>query len=303
MSFNKRQESEIVKNDKVDLAYVTYAGQLRETNDLEYYLNKINNVTVEKLAIDTWCVTRGTSTVTVSDDVERIAGKIEIWDGTSTEPTEKTSTEIHIYKCSELKWLQEQVNAGNSFNGYTIYLENNLDFGARTTNGNWETTENNAKKWSPIGTYNSSLNANFERKNHTITGIYVNDSSIDAGIFGDAKNIKDLTSKNNYIKGGEYCCGLVGCMANGATIENCQNINTTVVGMQYVGGISGYLGSKGANPTGKEDKCYNKGKVINTANLVSHRWSYRIYGRRCKCNKLLLFIKYWRKSRSWNNIR
>ena len=58
-------------------------------------------------------------------------------------------------------------------------------------------------------------------------------------------------------------------MANGATIENCQNINTTVVGMQYVGGISGYLGSKGANPTGKEDKCYNKGKVINTANLVS----------------------------------
>ena len=247
-------------------------------------------------------------TVTIKDTEERkytvdsdgtiSLGEYDKWDGkSSTEPTEKTTNEIHIYTTSELKWLADQVNnEGNTFEGYTIYLENNLDLGAREKDGNWETTENEEVKWTAIGKEKAkTLQATFEGNNHIIKGVYVNDSTNFNGIFGNTNSILNLTVKNSYIKGATCTGGIVAALRSG-TMENCHNVNTQVIlieGEYYtcggvvgqvtgnikncsntgtvtakgeVGGISGYLGAQKYAAT--ETKCYNKGEIKCTEGTI-----------------------------------
>ena len=210
-------------------------------------------------------------TVTIKDTEERkytvdsdgtiSLGEYDKWDGkSSTEPTEKTTNEIHIYTTSELKWLADQVNnEGNTFEGYTIYLENNLDLGAREKDGNWETTENEEVKWTAIGKEKAkTLQATFEGNNHIIKGVYVNDSTKFNGIFGNTNSILNLTVKNSYIKGANGTGGIVGVLRSG-TMENCKNVNTQVIlieGEYYTcGGVAGQV-------TGNIKNCSNTGTVI-----------------------------------------
>ena len=220
-------------------------------------------------------------TVTIKDTEERkytvdsdgtiSLGEYDKWDGkSSTEPTEKTTNEIHIYTTSELKWLADQVNnEGNTFEGYTIYLENNLDLGAREKDGNWETTENEEVKWTAIGKVNNTnmLKGIFEGNNHIIKGVYVNDSTNFNGIFGNTNSILNLTVKNSYIKGATCTGGIVG----GYVKEIPQNISLcynsgTVTAKGKVGGISGYLGAQEYAAT--ETKCYNKGEIKCTEGTI-----------------------------------
>ena len=194
---------------------------------------------------------------TVEDDGSLLEGTYSKWDGTtSTEPTNKTSNEIHIYTAPELKWLADQVNnQGNTFEGYTIYLENNLDLGGRAENGNWETTANESVKWTAIGkTKANTLKATFEGNNHIIKDVYVNSAENFNGIFGNSNSISNLTIKNSYIKGATGNGAIVGACRSGV-IENCHNINTTVVGTNYsCGGIVGQTNAEIKN-------CSNSGKI------------------------------------------
>mgnify|MGYP004592476715 FL=1 len=194
---------------------------------------------------------------TVEDDGSLLEGTYSKWDGTSsTEPTNKTSNEIHIYTAPELKWLADQVNnEGNTFEGYTIYLENNLDLGGRAENGNWETTANESLKWTAIGkTEANTLKATFEGNKHIIKDVYVNSTDDYNGIFGNSNSISNLTIKNSYIKGA-VCNGAIVGFCREGTIENCHNINTTVVGTNYIcGGIVGQSRAEIKN-------CSNSGKI------------------------------------------
>ena len=194
---------------------------------------------------------------TVEDDGSLLEGTYSKWDGTtSTEPTNKTSNEIHIYTAPELKWLADQVNnQGNTFEGYTIYLENNLDLGGRAENGNWETTANESVKWTAIGKIKANpLKATFEGNNHIIKDVYVNSTENFNGIFGNSNSISNLTIKNSYIKGAGCNGAIVGACRSG-TIENCHNINTTVVGTNNTcGGIVGQANAEIKN-------CSNSGKI------------------------------------------
>ena len=194
---------------------------------------------------------------TVEDDGSLLEGTYSKWDGTSsTEPTNKTSNEIHIYTAPELKWLADQVNnQGNTFEGYTIYLENNLDLGGRAENGNWETTANESVKWTAIGKIKDQpLKATFEGNNHIIKDVYVNSTENFNGIFGNSNSISNLTIKNSYIKGATGNGAIVGACRSGV-IENCHNINTTVVGTNYsCGGIVGQTNAEIKN-------CSNSGKI------------------------------------------
>lgn len=194
---------------------------------------------------------------TVEDDGSLLEGTYSKWDGTtSTEPTNKTSNEIRIDTAPELKWLADQVNnQGNTFEGYTIYLENNLDLGGRAENGNWETTTNESVKWTAIGKIKANpLKATFEGNNHIIKDVYVNSTEKFNGIFGNSNSISNLTIKNSYIKGAGCNGAIVGACRSGV-IENCHNINTTVVGTDLTcGGIAGQTSAKIKN-------CSNSGKI------------------------------------------
>ena len=221
-------------------------------------------------------VTKNGVSVTVFENGDIENGKVDVWDGRSaTVPTLKddTSKEIHITKCSELRWLANEVNkdeAGTTFAGYTIYLDNNLDFGARQINGEWEIDENEDVKWTPIGIANNAnqkFEGIFDGQNHTIKGIYVNYNGNFGGLFGNSYTINNLTIKDSYIKGENAVGGIVGATRNNGSIMNCHNVNTTVKGVSRIGGIIGQLSSVTDN-SAQIINCSNTGEIIGTSSWV-----------------------------------
>ena len=268
-------------------------------SELNSYFGK-EKTTLEDNKDGSYTVTMNNSKrkYTIENDGSIIEGVYDKWNGTdSKEPTEKTSNEIHIYTVAELKWIADKVNnEGNTFEGYTIYLENNLDFGARETSGTWENTENEALKWTAIGKQKDiTLKATFEGNNHIIKGVYINEETNFNGIFGNSSSILNLTVKNSYIKGGTCSGTVVGAVRSG-TIENCHNINSTVElydECHGVGGVAGQVkgviknctniggrvvGKKDANGNtltggvvgtlvaGGAQDCYNTGNVTGEGN-------------------------------------
>ena len=272
-------------------------------SELNSYFGK-EKTTLEDNKDGSYTVTMNNSKrkYTIEDDGSIIEGVYDKWNGTdSKEPTEKTSNEIHIYTVAELKWIADKVNNdGNTFDGYTIYLENNLDFGARETSENWVNTENEALKWTAIGKQKDiPLKATFEGNNHIIKGVYINDETNFNGIFGNSSSILNLTVKNSYIKGGTCSGTVVGAVRSG-TIENCHNINSTVELYDECRGVGGVVGQVkgviknctniGGRVVGKKDangnalaggvvgtlapggaqaiNCYNTGNVTGEGNNV-----------------------------------
>ena len=194
----------------------------------------------------------------------------------------------YIYKPGQLKFLACFVNNGYTLEGETdltgclegtdysaedivmtkeatIYIMNNLDFGARPGEGATE-AEKWAQNisWTPIGTSYDNVIDNLgtiEGNNYTIKGIYVNLEGDFAGIFGVSNEIRNLTVKNSYISGTLAVGGISGYSLN--KITNCHNINTTVTGNNYISGITGF-----ANTNVELSHCDNSGN-INGNNYVS----------------------------------
>ena len=278
---------------------------------IEPYLRELENehqgTIVEKVADDTYYVTKGKATVTVYDEEEMteenvVNGKVEIWNGTGNEEAPKFEQDKdlkifhwYIYTPAQLQFLANFVNNENKLTEKqkdmltqqeydldsvaiteetVVYLMNDLDMGAREVNGVWETTENEKIKWTPIGSGSSTKKflGTFEGNNHTIRGVYVNRDAGHNGILGSANTVKNLTVKNSYIKGGYNTGGIVGTTWTG-NVENCHNINTTVILREgvygRVGGIVGY--SAGA----LVKECTNTGTVIgNGMNEDSNPTTY-----------------------------
>ncbi len=136
----------------------------------------------------------------------------------------------------------------------TIYLMNDLDLGARfDENGNltW------GVKWEPIGPRGKELLGVFEGNNHYVKGVYVDSNIIYSGLFATTNTIRNLTIKDSYITGTDCVGGIVGGIDKG-TIENCHNINTTVVLKENGVSVAGIAGQ------GKADKivgCTNRGTI------------------------------------------
>ena len=209
---------------------------------------------------DACYLTKESQTVTVYEDGTIVEGKI-IWDGVSkTKPEIDSEGNWHIKGASELKYFEEFVNGKlseeetqgiNIVETTTIYLENHIDLGARQENG----TKTRGTNWEPIGKANQFLGI-FEGNNYTIRGMYVDQASNFAGLFGKANEIKNLTLKDSYVIGGNCIGGMAGI---GHKIENSHNENTTVIsreGSYYaIGGVVGQLNEKMEN-------CSNTGKII-----------------------------------------
>ena len=148
--------------------------------------------------------------------------KIDKWDGkTVKEVTADSNGIYHITKASELAWVAQQVNSGETFEGKTISLDASLDLGGRyDKDGKKLGTE-----WIPIGTRISAdelfpFKGTFEGNNNVISGIYINKDKIDTneskrlGLFGYVENstLNNLQIKDSYIKAHSYIgilCGQI----------------------------------------------------------------------------------------------
>ena len=295
----KYQETEL--EEQIRLSYLSYKmlEQTGKNADLKTILQNIDGVTIEDMSSDTFCVKKDGAEVTVntSGDIEK--GKIEVWQGPNDIKCPRIENGTwYIDSPSQLNFLAYYVNNGCQVTGdakdlsgfvpngvtvamtsaTTIELTNDLDMGARpieapTEELKWETNANNALNWTPIGivTWNDitdKVYGIFEGNNHTIKGLYVNRNETNNGIFGNSYTIQNLKIKSSYIKGSSCTGGIVGVLRSGK-IENCYNIDTTIVartGSTYcAGGIVGQA-------LGSINKCTNKGNIIILGGYSG--WSY-----------------------------
>ena len=173
----------------------------------------------------------------------------DVWDGTSdTTWYNTTDTLFQLTTAEQLAGLAVMVNNGNSFQGKTIELMNDIDLG-----GALETPLN----WTPIGYYYShcdsicyevyrGFNGVFEGNNKTISNLVVNDNdTMTLGFFGFSygaiiRNIY-INNVSFSIPKGKYCGGLIGACKY-TYLLNC-NVQTSLL-FDYIkifvfGGIAG----------------------------------------------------------------
>jgi hypothetical protein len=171
-----------------------------------------------------------------------------------------TTKTWRIESVEELKAFRDEVNAGDTFAGWTITLE-------------MVTVDLSEENWTPIGTLDNPFEGTFtgiehtnpitlEVHNTTIIGLNINSKDQDyAGLFGvlqgDAK-VQDLNFEDVTISGGSYV-GTVAGYINGeygsCAVENITVSGVvTIEGEKAVGGIIGGGNGALANVTVAVDK-------------------------------------------------
>ena len=143
-------------------------------------------------------------------------------------PVDKDAKLVTIASAEELALLAKQVNAGTSYQGYTVKLTADIDL-----------QEN---MWVPIGKSGSTFQGVFDGDGHTISNLLFNNSRMsDVGLFGLTTNgeIKNFTLHNAQVTG--YLD--VGAVAGTPYTSKYTNIKLTgkvqVNGYAYVGGMLG----------------------------------------------------------------
>ena len=164
------------------------------------------------------------------------------WDGTiaSKFPAEKDGV-FTITTAEELAAVAAAVNKGETFEGKTFVLEQNLNLEGLewTTIGQWDGNGENTRWFK--GTFDGN---NYEIKNLTV------DKSTAAGLFGGAASpakIKNVTVTNvNLHVSKKYAGAILGHSQSIVTIENCNVISGNIIADNNggndgdkVGGIAG----------------------------------------------------------------
>lgn len=254
----KNKERLFKESDKIAKQNETINDKIETENKektIEEILSEFGGETVEQPKSDTYIVKKDDKLYTVYSDGEIVEGKINIWSGESKEPAVDSAGNYNIYSAEELKWISDKVTNGEkNFNGVTITLRTNIDFGARQKeDGSWE-----GEKWTAIVGFldelpkkdKNAVNTEkgkenlkrfagcFDGNGFSIRGLYLNSDKKYQGLFGySSGTIQNLTLKNSCIIGKEVVGGIVGL--NGGTILNCSLKNSVINGDTKVGGICG----------------------------------------------------------------
>ena len=169
---------------------------------------------------------------------------VDNWDGTADKSwytDHKTDTEYHITTAEQLAGLAQLVNdktASVSFEGKTIYLDNDLDL--------------SGSQWAPIGDGSNHARffaGTFNGQHHKIMNLnhhYTGDEVVRNGLFGvvsDGGTLKNLLVIDADIASndGSLLAGILADWVNGGTVENCYTSGKIEnnVGDKMVGGLIG----------------------------------------------------------------
>ena len=268
------EEVKIALSDKLIDDYTSNGKTTEEA------LNEVAGATVTKNESvgDMYYVERDDVVVTVYEDGTVLEGRVDVWDGISSEvPEIDEEFNWHIYNTAQMNFFARYCNgevddAEKQSVGITeekeiteettVYLENNLDMGARQEEGvltlgtEWKTI------WTCSGT--------FEGNNNTIFGIYINNTT-EAGIYGlfgmSGNTIQNLTIQNSYIEGCTIAGNIfsaVGAIVgiNVGEVKNCNNVNTIVKSEN--GNVGGIVGVSDASV----ENCTNSGEVISKNGML-----------------------------------
>ena len=153
----------------------------------------------------------------------------------------ESDTEYHITTAEQLAGLAQLVNdktASVSFEGKTIYLDNDLDL--------------SGTQWTPIGDGDNFVRhfaGTFDGQHHKIMNLYhhyTGDELVRNGLFGvvsDGGTLKNLLVIDADIASndGSLLAGILADWVNGGTVENCYTSGKIEnnVGSKFVGGLIG----------------------------------------------------------------
>ena len=172
------------------------------------------------------------------------ADSTDAWDSTADTSWyfgHETDTEYHFTTAEQLAGLARLVNdktASVSFEGKTIYLDNDLDL--------------SGFQWTPIGNGDNFVRhfaGTFDGQHHKIMNLYhhsTGDELIRNGLFGvvsDGGTLKNLLVIDADIASndGSLLAGILADWVNGGTVENCYTSGKIEnnVGSKFVGGLIG----------------------------------------------------------------
>ena len=196
-------------------------------------------------------VSIGSSNKSKSDGISSAAkpGYFEYTDGTSTvwvlDPSIGNGTANYPYiitTAGQLAGYTSFINEGTGTYASSYYkLEADIDLSGY---GESNTDFNDGKGWVPIGTGSNRFTGVFDGEDYKITGLYINDSSLNnAGLFGSVSGtgceIKNLGVEGVNIRGYNQVGGVTGSIMNSAIVVDCY-VTGTVRGHSIVGGVAGY---------------------------------------------------------------
>ena len=176
------------------------------------------------------------------------------------EETGKVIAEENMLKIStadELKAFRDNVNNGNTYEGWYVYLANDITLDIN-------------EEWEPIGLYlnsntsitdetNKPFSGIFDGNGFEIDGMKISSKEKGRGLFGLAKNatIKNLGMGTNCnINTGVVSGAIVGYSNSKTIIKNCFNKSKVLSNNVQVGGIAGQNG-----PDCYIINCYNLGTI------------------------------------------
>ena len=157
--------------------------------------------------------------------------------------------------------LDNSAGPAVTFSGATIQMLNDIDC------ENGDNKDNFSKTFISIGNETNNFQGIFDGNDKTITGLYIDQTTGNAGLFGDVSNaeIKDLTMQNCKVVGGYHVGNFVGYANNKLTISNCSAEETEVSGDSYDYGVGGIVGQ--VYGTATITNCYNTGSVSGSSNV------------------------------------
>ncbi len=138
-------------------------------------------------------------------------------------PVEENNGVFEVSTPSELAWIAQEVNSGNTFAGKTVLLAADIDL-------------SNYASWTPIGNvtnYPSQTFAGvFDGNEKTISNLTVADytpAEASAALFGSISGeVKNLTVTNATITSTHYAAAIVGYTSDAAKITNCHVDGATI---------------------------------------------------------------------------
>ena len=202
--------------------------------------------------------------VTVATDEEK-DGQVETAAGAEVTPIIIPEEDTYyITTASKLVWVVSQVYQGESFEGKTVILSNDInlqDVTIPASYGSSYTKRNSANLVGP------AFKGTFDGNGKTISNLSVsadkNDEDQAVGLFGglDGAVVKDVNFVNVTINGGgaEQAGVVAGLMTGGSVIENVKVLSGTVISKNAAGGMAGRILVNGIIRS-----CENKAPISTT---------------------------------------
>ena len=157
------------------------------------------------------------------------------------------------------------VNNGETSPNAVLTADITVNTGVLKSDGTLNNNGSGFETSTPIGNYQNPFTGTFDGQGHTISGLYLNNSSHSyVGLFGkNIGTIKNVGVVDSYFMGHYFVGGV--CGYNYGTITGCYNTGTVSYSNNYVGGVCGINEAWYENAS--ITNCYNTGTVSGSSNV------------------------------------